>query len=113
MQVRIHSHGFHLDNDLRRDIERRMEYSLARFGERVHGVHVWLTDENGPRGGVDKAVRLEVGLAGGRGLRVAKVAETWQAAVDIAAGRMGRACARELERRRDRRVSHEFAGLAR
>jgi hypothetical protein len=32
---------------------------MARFGDRIEWVRVTLSDENGPRGGVDKRCRVE------------------------------------------------------
>jgi ribosome-associated translation inhibitor RaiA len=112
MQVRIHSHGIHPDSELRRAIERRLDLSLGRFASRIHEVRVWLSDDNGPRGGVDKTVRIELDLAGARELRVEQTATGWQEAVDVATGRMGRTAARELERRRNRRMHMDLATFA-
>lgn len=112
MQVRIHSHGFHTDEELRQAIERRLDLSLGRFGSRIQEVRVWLTDDNGPRGGVDKTVRLELALSGTRELRVEQTATSWQEAVDMATGRLGRTAAREIERRRNRRLHMDLATFA-
>lgn len=112
MQVRIHSHGFHADQELREGIERRLDLSLGRFESRVNEIQVWLSDENGPRGGIDKSVRIELDLSGARELRVEQVGSSWQAAVDMAAGRLGRVAARELERRRNRRIHSELMALS-
>jgi putative sigma-54 modulation protein len=112
MQVRIHSHGIHADNELRRSIERRLDLSLGRFGPRIQEVRVWLSDDNGPRGGVDKTVRLELDLSGARELRVEQTATSWREAVDVATGRMGRTAAREIERRRNRRLHMDLATMA-
>jgi putative sigma-54 modulation protein len=112
MQVRIHSHGIHADSELRRSIERRIDLSLGRFEPRIHEVRVWLSDENGPRGGTDKKVRIELNLAGVHELRVEHTATSWQEAVDVATGRMGRTAAREIDRRRDRRLHADLATMA-
>jgi ribosome-associated translation inhibitor RaiA len=112
MQVRIHSHGIHADTELRQAIERRLDLSLGRFESRIHEVRVWLRDANGPRGGLDKTVRLELDLSRARELRVEQTATSWQAAVDIATGRMGRTAAREIERRRNRRLHADLAAFA-
>ena len=112
MQVRIHSHRVHTDSELRRAIERRLVLSLGRFGSRIQEIRVWLSDENGPRGGVDKTVRLELDISGARELRVEQTATSWQEAVDVATGRMGRTAAREIERRRNRRLHTDLATLA-
>ncbi len=112
MQLRIHSHGFHADDDLRQAIERRIRLSLGRFESRVHEVQVWLSDDNGPRRGADKTVRIELNLAGVRDLRVEQTATSWQEALDLATGRMGRTAAREIERRRNRRLHTDLATFA-
>ena len=112
MQVRIHSHGIHTDSELRRSIERRLDLSLGRFGSRIQEVRVWLSDDNGPRGGVDKTARIELDLHGARELRVEQTATSWQEAVDVATGRMGRTAAREIERRRNRRLHMDLATFA-
>jgi ribosome-associated translation inhibitor RaiA len=109
MQVRIHSHGIQADSELRRAIERRLDLSLGRFGSRIQEVRVWLSDDNGPRGGVDKTVRIELNLSGTRELRVEQTATSWQEAVDMGTGRMGRTAAREIERRRNRRLHTDLA----
>ena len=112
MQVRIHSHGFHANRELRRAIERRLDLSLGRFGSRVRDVQVWLSDDSGLRGGLDKTVRIELDLSGTRELRVEQTATSWQEAVDMATGRMGRTAAREIERRRNRRLHTDLATFA-
>lgn len=112
MQVRIHSHGIHADSELRRAIERRLDLSLGRFESRIQDVRVWLSDDNGPRGGLDKTVRVELDLPGTRGIRVEQTATSWQEAVDVATGRMGRAAAREIERRRNRRLHKDLTMFA-
>jgi putative sigma-54 modulation protein len=112
MQVRIHSHGFHPDQELRQGIERRLDLSLGRFGPRINDIQVWLSDENGPRGGIDKSVRMELELSGARELRVKQTGSDWQTAVDMAAGRLGRITAREVDRRRNRRIHSELMALS-
>jgi hypothetical protein len=43
-------------------IERRIHFTLGRFGDRIRRVGVWIQDENGPRGGVDQRCWVEVEL---------------------------------------------------
>lgn len=82
---------------------RRLGFVLGRFGSRVTGVRVSVSDENGPRGGVDKKCRIEV--RGPRNLAVVieDSAADERAAIARAADRAGRTFARALERRRARR----------
>jgi ribosome-associated translation inhibitor RaiA len=90
-----------LSEALKRTIERRMAFALGRFGARVSAVTVWLSDVNGPRGGVDKACQVQVALAGGPPVRVEDRDADLYAAIARAADRVGRAVARDLARRRE------------
>jgi putative sigma-54 modulation protein len=84
--------------ELHQDIERRLRFCLARFAGEVRRVNVWVQDTNGPRGGVDKQVRVEV-----RGTRFEPIVieendtDVWPA-VERATDRLGRGLARAVER---------------
>jgi hypothetical protein len=96
--------GSDLEHDELRELAtRRLGFALGRFGSLVTSVRVSLVDENGPRGGVDKTCRVEV--RGPRRLAVVVTdhGEDERTAIGRAAERAGRAFARALERRRDRR----------
>jgi putative sigma-54 modulation protein len=86
--------------DLPRYIERKIRRSLARFGHRITKVVVFLRDENGPRGGVDKACRILVKARGCNAAVALVVDPSWHAAVDRATARAGLIVSRELEKRR-------------
>ena len=95
-------------SELRRDelqehAQRRLGFALGRFGAAVTGVRVSVSDENGPRGGVDKRCRIEVRGPRRLAVVVEDSASDERAAIARAAERAGRAFARELERRRARR----------
>jgi ribosome-associated translation inhibitor RaiA len=90
-----------LSDALTRTVERRMAFALGRFGGRISAVTVWLSDVNGPRGGVDKACRVQVALTAGPAVRVEHRDADLYAAVARAADRIGRAVARDLARRRE------------
>ncbi len=97
----LHTSGVEADNGLREHIERRLTFALARFDDRVSKVAVTLTDNNGPKGGVDKSCQIVVRL---RGLKdvVAEVVDTdWPVTIDRAASRAGHNVGRELERKRE------------
>ncbi len=51
-----------LDDELRQLAERRLLFALSRFTSRVERIDLVVSDENGPRGGIDKACRLSVVL---------------------------------------------------
>jgi putative sigma-54 modulation protein len=102
MKIDIRGLGFTLTEALREHADRRLRFALARRAETLEGVLVRLSDENGPRGGVDKACRVELRVKGQPPLVVeAKDADLY-AAVDRAAGRAARALGHELGRSRER-----------
>jgi putative sigma-54 modulation protein len=99
--------------DLASHVERRLRFALARFSGRIRRANVFLADQNGPRGGVDKTCRIVVRLSEG-GDVVAEVSDVdWVIAVDRAATRVGHSTSRELARRRaGRRAGRAGSALA-
>jgi putative sigma-54 modulation protein len=88
-------------DDLQREfIQRRILFALSRFEVRLRGVSVVLTDENGPRGGVDKTCRIKVRLRRLGDIVVTDRDREVAACVSRAAERAGRAVQREVERQR-------------
>jgi ribosome hibernation promoting factor len=85
----------------RASVERRLQFSLGRFWQRVERAVVHLEDVNGPRGGEDKVCRIEVRLRPTGSVLVEESGSVVLAAVAGAAERVGRAVSRALERRRD------------
>lgn len=86
--------------DLAAHVERRLQFALSRFSGRIRRVNVFLADQNGPRGGVDKTCRIVVRLKDG-GDVVAEVSDVdWVIAVDRATTRVGHSTSRDLARRR-------------
>lgn len=62
MRTIIHSKDIEVDDVLREHIERRTLMSFSRLSERIARVEIYLSDLNGPRGGVDKHCKIEVHL---------------------------------------------------
>jgi len=85
---------------VRRMIARRLGFALDRFGARISAVTVWLSDVNGPRGGVDTLCRLKVALTAGRPVVVEARDASVPSVIAGAADRIARAVARELSQRR-------------
>ena len=103
MQWELRRHGVELDAGISSHIERRLTFALSRFGARTGRIVVFLSDLNGPKGGIDKNCQIVVRLKG-LGEVVAEVTDTeWIVAVDRAATRIGHNVSRELERIRDTR----------
>jgi hypothetical protein len=94
--------------ELTAHVERRLRFALTRFSSRIGRVNVFLADQNGPRGGIDKTCRIVVRLRDG-GDVVAEVNDVdWEVAVDRATTRIGHSTGRELARRRaGRRTGHD------
>jgi len=60
MQVFINSNNFEMTEALSRHIKERIEFTLSRFGSLVKKIVVSITDENGPKGGVDKSCIIRI-----------------------------------------------------
>lgn len=103
MLIAIRDHGIKLPTSLRQWAIDRVTRAFAVVRGRVRKVMVYLTDVNGPRGGVDKRCRVAVTMDDGRSLVVHESGESVTAVVDGAAGRAGHAVYQEIDRRNDRR----------
>lgn len=64
MRIVFRSQGVEIDAQLRREIERRLEFALDRHRDRLSAVGVFVADANGPRGGVDKLCQVSATLKG-------------------------------------------------
>lgn len=88
---------------LRAYVERRLHFSLSRFGKRVGRVSVRITDLNDLRGGVDKACRVSAEfLPSGKILVQRAVDANLYAAISRATQGIGRAFAKALARKQER-----------
>jgi hypothetical protein len=103
MLVAVRDHGVVLSADGRGYAIDRVSHSLAAVAAHVRRVTVYLSDENGPRGGVDKRCRVSVALDTGRPVTVESRGGSVTAVVDGAADRAGHLVHEELHRRTDRR----------
>jgi ribosome-associated translation inhibitor RaiA len=101
--------GLARPKDLPVHIERRLRFALSRFDGRIQKVLVFLQDQNGPRGGIDKVCRILVKTRGYGAVVVAVVDSDWVVAVDRATTRIGHAVARQMERLRDQRGARQVS----
>lgn len=104
MRIDVRTHGLSLDPATRLLINLRLAAALGRVADGIVRVAVYLADENGPRGGVDKTCRLLVVLPGGRSAVIEDRDEDLPAAVSRAADRAGEAVRRASARRHRARV---------
>jgi len=98
MQIDIEAHGTELSADARQRVEHRMRNVLARLAHRVTHVVVYLTDLNGPRGGVDKHCCVEVRMSHERAVVVEEKHRDLFHAVDRGLSRAAQAVTRRVKR---------------
>jgi putative sigma-54 modulation protein len=104
MQLVIRATNVPVSDPIREHVARKVLSAVKRFGRRVSSVTVVIEDVNGPRGGIDKACRIEAGLArAGEPVVITERSDDLYGAVDRAAGRFKQALARRTERRKSRR----------
>lgn len=103
MRLELRAEGLPLTEALREFVERKLRSALGRFGHRLRGVRVRLTDVNGPRGGADIHCVIHARLSPGGTLTIEEKRSDAFAAVAHASARAGRGLARRLERLQSRR----------
>lgn len=103
MQSHIFDRDELLTPEAKETVLRRLQYATSRFEGVLSQVDLRVSDENGPRGGIDKAVRLTAKPKQGEEIVINDVDEDILAAVSRAAERLGRTLARQVDRQRNRR----------
>jgi ribosomal subunit interface protein len=98
MRIEIRSFGFSTTEALREHVWRRLGNVLSRRADGIRRVVVRMSDENGPKGGIDMRCRIEVALRGQPMQVVEAVAGDLYSAIDSASKRLGRAVGRSFER---------------
>ena len=89
MKIELRLSNLESSAPLEAHVVRKLDFLLERFPGRVERVVVRLTDQNGPRGGVDKRCRIAVRLAGDLpGLLVEATSDDAYVAVTRAAARL-------------------------
>jgi len=96
MRLQLNSKGIELTEDLKEHIKRRVRFALGRFAGKLRTVSVRLSDNNGPRGGVDQCCLVVLQLGRQRSILVRERQDSAQSAVALAVERAGRACGRAL-----------------
>lgn len=89
MHVQVNSaQGVSISPALREHIDKQLQSVDTRFGERLTRIEVYLTDVNGPKGGVNKQCKLEARPRGGAPLMAELMHEDAYDAVTGAAKRL-------------------------
>ena len=112
MKIDIQTHGFTLSDALRTQTERRLRFAFGGLGSRVGRVGVRLTDENGPRGGVDKRCALRITVPGQQPIVIEQQESNLYVAIDCAAERAGRAVSRQVGRHNAQRRNAPLQDLS-
>jgi len=104
MKPTIVANGVKLPQVMRDHVVRRLRFALDRTHQSVNAVVVRITDQNGPKGGIDKQCRIQLRIPGLPPVVVNGKAASILEAVDVTAHRAAQAIARHLER--SRRIRH-------
>ena len=104
MRVEIRARHGRLTCSLEEQLERRLLFALARFGDRIRQATVQLADLNGPRGGEDQHCRIEVSLVPSGSIMAEATDAEIVSAVGRAAERVARRVWDALDRRRTMRM---------
>lgn len=113
MKIDIMATGLTLDQAVRERFSRRLYFVLGRFLSVVRRVDVNVSDENGPKGGLDKRCRIQVVLHGSEAVTVEGEGESIQKVFESTCQRAGRTVARTLQRKRHKgRSSRRANGQA-
>lgn len=102
MQFDIRRQGIDIDDDAKARLERRLEFALGRLGRHVNRVWIYLADENGSRGSVDKRCRILVRLQHLPDVLIEDHDTSLLVLIDRSVNRAGLAVRRELGRRHTR-----------
>lgn len=114
MKWTLHANGVVVNPILREHIDRRITFALSRFTARIGKVDVFLTDQNGPKGGLDKSALIAVRIRGLGDVTAQVVDSEWVVTIDRVTARMAQQICRELERGRQgsRNRNKDRRGLA-
>ena len=102
MRIEIQARRVPLSLKLRNEAKRRIEIALTRFDERITKVSIWLSDANGPKGGLDKSCQMQIVMPGKPDVVIEETRENICLAINIAIARAGKAVVRKLDRQRTR-----------
>ncbi len=100
MQIDIVAQNAEVPRHLKALILRRAHYALGRFADAVRRVRIRLSDENGPRGGMDKRCLLDVKLARSGSLQIDVKDEEFMPALSRAMDRAARRIHEKIDRHR-------------
>jgi ribosome-associated translation inhibitor RaiA len=98
MSIELVDRSGEMGDSLKQLAERRLEFALSNYEDRIQSVSVVVSDLNGPRGGIDKEVRISVRMKRHGEIIVTDRDNDLAACLSRAAARCGRAVARSVDR---------------
>lgn len=104
MQLKIYAQDSIAIKPLRTLLKEKIIDMLSRMDQQVSRISVFLADQNGPRGGIDKVCRILVKLERGGEIAVEDRDTRWYSAVRGAAERLRSSIRRKLAKLRTRKV---------
>lgn len=102
----LHTNDVELNAELKEHLERRLLFALTRFAPKIRNVDVYLTDHNGPRGGIGKSCHIVVRLRGATDVVTKTVDAEWFVCIDRATNRIGQNVSRTIIRQREHSSRH-------
>lgn len=111
MRLHLRVRNLPEDGELLDYVEHRAGFALGRFSARIHTLHVTLTDDNGPRGGIDKNCCATARVQGLPSITVSSRDASTRRAVDRALSRIARSVRRALDVRQEPRFRGTWPSL--
>jgi hypothetical protein len=102
LKIEVRTRGFRATEALSAHVERAVSRSVSRIRSRPPAVLAYLSDLNGPRGGIDKQCRLRGRLAGGAEVLATAAGPDMYEVIGRAAGLFRRALVHRNAQRRGR-----------
>lgn len=100
----FHAPDFHVPQDVQRWLEDKLRARLHKFDRAIERVRVFVRDENGSKGGVDKLVHLHCQLAGLEPLEIVETNHDLRAGLDIGLDRLELALVHHLKKRTAKQI---------
>ena len=114
MYINLKTRGMRATKALSNFTKEQLSRAVKSQEDKVLGASVWLSDINGPKGGVDQHCRVQLFLQGKKSVVISETSENMYAAIARAARRLSKAVNRRAKRRQTlRRVAkqHDVAVL--
>lgn len=110
MSIEVVDRSGEMGDALKQLAERRLQFALSNYDYRIQNVSVVVNDLNGPRGGIDKEVRICVRMKRHGEIVITDRDEDLATCISRAAARCGRAVARSVDRiQKPKRQSQAWA----